>query len=241
MSGIVLIGLIVVVWLVVLAPLLLRGQKPIRKAGEAFDETGTRSTLICDAMRETIRFMTTGVQQEYFIVGGWLNELQNIAMGLDQFVRVESLRQLEAPFNVTAVPKGSKGRFNPVIANSWVITQTASPQSQQAAWQWIEHYSSVPIQKAWALHGDASPANMVAAREVFLDPKASPSGMRDLIHSMQDADWVGNNPVWAAWYIDGWGPIIDRAARGELSPEEAMIQANLAAQNALDSFYKENN
>lgn len=39
MSGIVLIGLIVVVWLVVLAPLLLRGQKPIRKAGEAFDET----------------------------------------------------------------------------------------------------------------------------------------------------------------------------------------------------------
>lgn len=39
MSGTVLIGLIVVVWLVVLAPLLLRGQKPIRKAGEAFDET----------------------------------------------------------------------------------------------------------------------------------------------------------------------------------------------------------
>lgn len=38
-SGFLLIGLIVVVWLVVLAPLLLRGQKPIRKAGEAFDET----------------------------------------------------------------------------------------------------------------------------------------------------------------------------------------------------------
>src|SRR5690606_30202498 len=34
-----LIGLIVVVWLVVLAPLLLRSQKPIRKAGEAFDDT----------------------------------------------------------------------------------------------------------------------------------------------------------------------------------------------------------
>ncbi|BAU95278.1 hypothetical protein N24_1016 [Corynebacterium suranareeae] len=39
MSGILVIGLIVVVWLVVLAPLLLRGQKPIRKAGEAFDDT----------------------------------------------------------------------------------------------------------------------------------------------------------------------------------------------------------
>lgn len=39
MSGFLAIGLIVVVWLVVLAPLLLRGQKPIRKAGEAFDET----------------------------------------------------------------------------------------------------------------------------------------------------------------------------------------------------------
>ncbi|ALC05332.1 hypothetical protein CDES_04435 [Corynebacterium deserti GIMN1.010] len=39
MSGILVIGLIVVVWLVVLAPLVLRGQKPIRKAGEAFDDT----------------------------------------------------------------------------------------------------------------------------------------------------------------------------------------------------------
>ncbi|WP_080795938.1 gephyrin-like molybdotransferase receptor GlpR [Corynebacterium pacaense] len=39
MSGFVGIGLIVVVWLIVLAPLLLRSQKPIRKAGEAFDET----------------------------------------------------------------------------------------------------------------------------------------------------------------------------------------------------------
>nr|WP_282101765.1 gephyrin-like molybdotransferase receptor GlpR [Corynebacterium callunae] len=33
------IGLIVVVWLVVLAPLVLRTQKPISKAGEAFDDT----------------------------------------------------------------------------------------------------------------------------------------------------------------------------------------------------------
>ncbi|MGD7001849.1 gephyrin-like molybdotransferase receptor GlpR [Corynebacterium halotolerans] len=39
MSGSLVIVLIIVVWLFVLAPLLLRGQKPIRKAGEAFDET----------------------------------------------------------------------------------------------------------------------------------------------------------------------------------------------------------
>lgn len=38
-SGGLVIVLIIVVWLFVLAPLLLRGQKPIRKAGEAFDET----------------------------------------------------------------------------------------------------------------------------------------------------------------------------------------------------------
>lgn len=39
MPGGLTIVLIIVVWLFVLAPLLLRGQKPIRKAGEAFDET----------------------------------------------------------------------------------------------------------------------------------------------------------------------------------------------------------
>lgn len=38
-SGFIGIGLIVIVWLVVLAPLLLRSQKPIRKAGEAFEDT----------------------------------------------------------------------------------------------------------------------------------------------------------------------------------------------------------
>ncbi|AUZ43844.1 Hypothetical protein CpOVI03_01963 [Corynebacterium pseudotuberculosis] len=39
MSGTVVIVLIVLVWLFVLAPWLLRSQKPIRKAGEAFDDT----------------------------------------------------------------------------------------------------------------------------------------------------------------------------------------------------------
>lgn len=39
MSGSLIIVLIIVVWLFVLAPLLLRGQKPIRRAGEAFDDT----------------------------------------------------------------------------------------------------------------------------------------------------------------------------------------------------------
>ena len=39
MSGSLIIVLIIVVWLFVLAPLLMRGQKPIRKAGEAFDDT----------------------------------------------------------------------------------------------------------------------------------------------------------------------------------------------------------
>ncbi|MBZ8176283.1 hypothetical protein GP475_03905 [Corynebacterium poyangense] len=39
MPGGVAIILMIVLWLFVLAPLLLRGQKPIRKAGEAFDET----------------------------------------------------------------------------------------------------------------------------------------------------------------------------------------------------------
>ncbi|WP_448854219.1 divisome protein SepX/GlpR [Corynebacterium frankenforstense] len=39
MSGGIVLVLVIVLWLFVLAPLWLRGQKPIRKAGEAFDET----------------------------------------------------------------------------------------------------------------------------------------------------------------------------------------------------------
>lgn len=39
MPGAIAIGLLIVVWIFVLTPWLLRRQKPIRKAGEAFDET----------------------------------------------------------------------------------------------------------------------------------------------------------------------------------------------------------
>lgn len=39
MSPTLIVILIIVVWLIVLAPLLLRGQRPIHKAGEAFDDT----------------------------------------------------------------------------------------------------------------------------------------------------------------------------------------------------------
>ena len=39
MSNGLIIILIIVVWLFVLAPLLMRGQKSIRRAGEGFDDT----------------------------------------------------------------------------------------------------------------------------------------------------------------------------------------------------------
>ena len=39
MSGALIIGLIVVVWLFVLAPLVLRGYRPIRRTNDAFEET----------------------------------------------------------------------------------------------------------------------------------------------------------------------------------------------------------
>ena len=39
MSDGLMIILVIVVWLFVLAPLLLRGQRPINKTGEAFDDT----------------------------------------------------------------------------------------------------------------------------------------------------------------------------------------------------------
>ncbi len=206
--------------------------------GEPFDKTGTKSTLISDAMRSAIQYMATGVQQRYFLLAGSLSDLRNVAMGLDQYVRVATLRKLGVPFNVTAVPRGPKGRFNPVVANSWVITASASPDAQQAAWKWIEYYSTASVQKRWALFGDAAPSNLSAAREVFLSPEASPSGLRDFILSMQDADWIGNNPVWESWYLGGWAPIIDKAVKGEIGPEEALVQANQAAQVALDRFYK---
>lgn len=206
--------------------------------GKAFDETGTRSTLDCPEMRQAVEYMARGVKQWYFICSGGINNLQNIAMGPDQYVRIQALKQLDMPFDVTAIPKGPKGRFNPVVANSWVITKDAPADSQAAAWEWIKYYSSVSVQKRWALYGDAAPPSMTAAKEVFLSPTVSPKGIKDYIVSMQFADWIGNNPVWDEWIFRGWAPVLDQAIRGEMDIAQALAKANHEAQMILDRYYK---
>lgn len=205
--------------------------------GQPFDSTGTRSTLHSDAMLQAIEFMKAGLQDQSMILGG-SGELRNVAMGFDQYVARQRMQELGVPFDVTAVPSGPHGRFNPVVANSWVITRSASPQEQDAAWKWIEYYSSPPVQIRWAVTGDAAPANMKAAQEVFLRSDVSPPGLRDYLKSMEDADWLGVNPVWADWYPRGWRIPIEQAVRGEISPTEAMIEADHVAQLALDRYYK---
>lgn len=80
LSGGVIILLIIVVWLFVLAPLLLRGTKPIRKSGEAYEETRVvhhggaelpaevSRELHRRVPRETPQVATTGDEQDYELV-----------------------------------------------------------------------------------------------------------------------------------------------------------------------------
>jgi len=203
--------------------------------GKAFDETGTKSTLDSPAMVQAIEFMKEGVELGYYLNSAPAF-LRTASMGLDNFTTIVTKQQIGIPFDVVPVPRGEAGRFVPVVANSWVVSRQATPDQLDAAWKWIEYYSSSDVQLRWARTGEAAPANMVALREYADSPNGAVSGLREFLLSITDADWIGVMPFYDEWH-QAWTAQVDRGIKGEISPGEAALQANHAAQVVLDRYY----
>ncbi|HEX6972087.1 MAG TPA: extracellular solute-binding protein, partial [Limnochordia bacterium] len=184
----------------------------------------------------TISYLADGVTSGYF----WYSSdagLDKEAMVPMQYWDVAALKELGMPFDVAPLPQGPYGRFAPTVANSWVITRSADPAAQRAAWRWIEYYSSVPVQVKWALEGEAAPANLQAAIEVFQAENVTPAHLSVFVEGMNYVDWIGNNPVWNDWFFTALETNLAKGARGEISPQEAVLQADHAAQVMLDDYY----
>jgi multiple sugar transport system substrate-binding protein len=163
------------------------------------------------------------------------NQLVSMQTGL--YVRTDGANKAGFEYDVTAVPSGPAGRFNPVIINSWVINSRSSKAKQDAAWAWIEFFSSERAQQVWAELGEAVPVNRRVALSVFMQLRVPPANRMAFVTGMDHAMTLDPNPVWSDWQAAATSALTP-AFRGQQSVAEAALKAHEAVQVILDEFYK---
>jgi multiple sugar transport system substrate-binding protein len=163
------------------------------------------------------------------------NQLVSMQTGL--YVRTDGANKAGFNYDVTAVPSGVAGRYNPVIINSWVINAHTDKAKQEAAWAWIQFFSSEHAQQVWAELGEAVPVNRKVAINVFMQLRVSPANRMAFVTGMDYAMPLDPSPVWSEWQTAATNALTP-AFRGTQSVVEAATKAHEAVQRILDQFYQ---
>lgn len=163
------------------------------------------------------------------------NQLVSMQTGL--YVRTDGANKAGIDYDVTVVPSGPAGRFNPVIINSWVINSHTSKAKQDAAWAWVQFFASEKAQQIWAELGEAVPVNRKVAINVFMQLRVPPANRMAFVTGMDNAMTLDPNAVWNQWQTAATNALTP-AFRGQQSVAEAALKAHEAVQNILDEFYK---
>lgn len=226
---------------------ITEGWYPIIRAfgGSALDDSRRRSRF---ADRETIdglEFMTRMIFEDQSSpatgVGGsnfnWFPQ-QLVAMQFGIYNRTFAANQAGFDYDVTVMPYGPAGRFNPVIVNSWIINAHSDQAKQEAAWAWIKFFAGEKAQTAWADLGEAISINRDVAIATFSRSQAAPDNVMAFVEGLNDSTPLDSSPVWSSWQSAAT-KALDPAFRGNVGIEEAAINADHAIQVILDEYYND--
>ncbi|MYL51818.1 extracellular solute-binding protein [Pontibacillus yanchengensis] len=164
---------------------------------------------------------------------------ETAAMRIGIYARVLAANETGVNYDVTVLPKGPSGeRFSPVIANSWIISESASDAKAQAAWEWIKYWvTEDKVQREWAELGEAVPVKKsVANSDLFLGSGEKPENKQAFLDSFDFAGTLDVNAVWSEW-VKVFGDNVNRAFLGETSVDDALEEADQEVQKVLDEFY----
>jgi len=159
-----------------------------------------------------------------------------VSMQIGLFVRTDAANKGKIDYDVTQVPSGLAGRFNPVIVNSWVINADTSKTKQDAAWEWIKYFSGEHAQTMWAELSEAVPVNRKVAVTHFVKSQAAPKNRMAFVTGLDYAAPLDPSPVWSNW-VNAVTSALTPAFRGTVSVNEAAANAHQGVQQALDAFY----
>ncbi|UOQ46535.1 sugar ABC transporter substrate-binding protein [Halobacillus salinarum] len=229
---------------------ITEGWMPVLKSygGGVLDEELRNSIVDSPENKEAVNYIVDGMQRGIFTDPSDLQAFQSpmapfpsqtAAMRIGIYARALAANETGVNYDVTVLPKGPDGkRFSPVIANSWIISNSASDEKAKAAWEWIKYWvSEDEVQKEWAALGEAVPVKKsVANSDLFLDSGEKPDNKQAFLDSFDFAGTLDVNAVWSEW-VKKFGDNIDRAFLGETSVDDSLEQADKDVQKVLDEFY----
>lgn len=162
---------------------------------------------------------------------------QTVAMSFGIYARAQAAIAGNVDFDVVRMPTGPSGsRGEVAVVNAWAVNAKTSDAEADAAWKWIEFFSSEEPQTAWAALGEGIPISAaVAESDAFLGAATAPANRQAFIDGMGDAEDMGENAVWSE-YTGFLGENITAALSGSMSVEDALADAQKKAQESIDRF-----
>ncbi len=230
---------------------ITEGWMPVLKSygGGVLDEDLRNSIVDSPENKEAVNYIVDGMERGIFTDPSDLQAFQSpmspfpsqtAAMRIGIYARALAANETGVNYDVTVLPKGPDGkRFSPVIANSWIISNSTSDAKAKAAWEWIKYWvSNDEVQKEWAALGEAVPVKKsVANSDLFLNSGEKPENKQAFLDSFDFAGTLDVNAVWSEW-VKKFGDNIDRAFLNETSVDKALKEADKEVQKVLDEFYQ---
>ncbi|WP_411788645.1 ABC transporter substrate-binding protein [Halobacillus rhizosphaerae] len=230
---------------------ITEGWMPVLKSygGGVLDEDLRNSIVDSPENKEAVNYIVDGMDRGIFTDPSDLQAFQSpmspfpsqtAAMRIGIYARALAANETGVNYDVTVLPKGPDGkRFSPVIANSWIISNSTSDAKAKAAWEWIKYWvSNDEVQKEWAALGEAVPVKKsVANSDLFLNSGEKPENKQAFLDSFDFAGTLDVNAVWSEW-VKKFGDNIDRAFLNETSVDKALKEADKEVQKVLDEFYQ---
>jgi len=219
------------------------GWYPIIRAfgGDILDKSGRKSMISDSRTIDALRYMVEMVYVDRSSpppgtnVFDWFPQ-QLVSMQYGLYIRTFPANERGFDYDITLVPIGPGGRFNPVIVNSWVINAQTSPAKQQAAWDWIMFFSSEYAQREWTLLGEAVPINRKVAVTTFMQMDVPPKNRMVFVNSLEHAVPISPSPIWSKWQ-SAVSSALNNAFYGRVNVYEAAMLAHQNVQVLLDEYY----
>lgn len=216
--------------------------------GGVLDHTMQQSIVDSPENKAAFEWMVDGMERGILTDPADLQSFQSpmsvfpseaAAMRIGIYARVLAANETGIHYDVTLLPQGPDGkRFSPVIANSWMISNSTTDEKAEAAWEWIKYWvTEDDVQREWAALGEAVPVKKaVANSDLFLETGEQPENKQAFLDSFDFAGTLDANAVWSEW-VKVFTDNMDQAFLGEKTIDEAMKQADEDVQGVLDDFY----
>lgn len=205
--------------------------------GSVLNEDYTRATLNSPEGVAALEFLVDMVYEDGSAMQGGLNLFTNqqVAMAIMTTVELPYERDMGLNFDVTLVPDGPRKRVVRLWPDSFAIP--AASQHKDEAWEFIKFAITLNKMDRYSGERKIPVYKSLATSPEWLQPELMGNKMV-FINSIAYGDPLEFRPAWGQWEPK-LRQALAPALLGQMSPAEAVANANHAIQTELDRFFAE--